>query len=165
MALGTRYELLEELSKRWEGRPDRCLKYPVSCSLDSEQTVTSAEEPGALSEHTDPVPLSWDVCPWIHTKSSSSPDLRRHLGHPCQLQLFQVFYLLFFEGYLHILELLLPLVSFSSYCPVFLQLGTQLPLILFLLLQRLNRLRGLDFYLIHPHSLQWRSSRWRICRL
>ena len=62
------------------GELNRCLKDPVSYSSCSEQTVISAEEPRVLSESTAPVPLSWNVCPWIHPRSSSSPEPPVTLG-------------------------------------------------------------------------------------
>ena len=52
----------------------------VSCSSGSEQTVTSDEELRALSEHTTPVPSSWDVCSWIHPKSSLSLEPMSKIG-------------------------------------------------------------------------------------
>ena len=145
------------------GEPNRCLKDPVSYSSGSEHTVMSAEETRTPAERTAPVPSSWVMCPWIHPRSSSSPEPPVTLGSPLPYITLSGVYYFFFEGFLHIHKLLLPLVSFSSYCIVLLLLGIQLPLILFLLLQRVNSLRGLDLHLIHLHSLQWRSSRWRIC--
>ena len=62
------------------GEPDRCLKDPVSYSSGSERTVMSAEEPRALSVRTAPVLSSWDVCPWIPPRSSSSPEPPMTLG-------------------------------------------------------------------------------------
>ena len=40
----------------------------------------STEEHRALSGRTAPVPSSWDVCPWIHVRSSSSPEPPVTLG-------------------------------------------------------------------------------------
>ena len=64
------------------GEPDSCLKDPVLYFSGLEQTVMSAEEPRNLSVRTAPVPSSWDVCPWLPPRSSSSPEPTVTLGSP-----------------------------------------------------------------------------------
>ena len=62
--------------------PNRYRRDPVSYSSDSEQTVVSAEEPRVLSVRTATVLSSWDVCPWMPSRSSSLPEPPVTLGSP-----------------------------------------------------------------------------------